>query len=288
MKKESTKEFVVKELDTLLNFLYKNVENKSKNNIKSLLKNKNILVNNVNQTQFDFKLNKNDIVKIQMSQINTRLKNNIDIIYEDDEIIVINKPHNLLSISTEKEKEFTAYKMVMTYLKSKNKNNKVFVIHRLDKATSGILMFAKDEKTKHVFQDNWNESIISRKYYAIIEGKLEKKEGKIESFLKENKSFNVYSDKSGKLAVTNYKVIKFNKDYSLLDINIETGRKNQIRVHLQDIKHPIVGDKKYSSTNNYLKRLGLHAYKLELNHPITKKKLSFETQLPIEFRKMFK
>jgi 23S rRNA pseudouridine1911/1915/1917 synthase len=280
---------IVTNNDTLLNFLLTNIKNKSKNNIKTLLKNSNIYINNKSTTKFDYPLKKGDTIEIKYSvEVNDRTK--IDIIYEDDDIIVINKPAGLLSIATDNEKEMTAYSLVSDYLKSRNKHNKVFVIHRLDKDTSGVLMLSKKESIKDMLQDNWNEIVKKRGYIAVVEGKISK-DGTIRSWLKETKTNLVYSSNKegdGKEAITNYHVIKNSDNYSLLEIDIKTGRKNQIRVHMKDINHSIIGDRKYGSTIDPLKRLGLHANVLELIHPLTKKVLHFEAQVPSKFYKIFK
>ena len=214
-------------------------------------------------------------------------KDRIKILYEDKSIIVVSKPSHLLTISTDNEKEKTMFHKVIEYERKKNKNNKVFIVHRLDKDTSGILVFAKNERIKRQLQDNWQNT--KRYYQAVVEGNVEKKEDTIKSYLKENKALFTYStNKSdGKLAITKYKVIKTNKKYSLLDIEILTGRKNQIRVHMNDINHPIIGDKKYNSKTNPIKRLGLHANKLILQHPITKQTMTFEDKTPKEMLSLF-
>ena len=214
-------------------------------------------------------------------------KDRIKILYEDKSIVVVSKPSHLLTISTDNEKEKTMFHKVIEYERKKNKNNKVFIVHRLDKDTSGILVFAKNERIKRQLQDNWQNT--KRYYQAVVEGNVEKKEDTIKSYLKENKALITYStNKSdGKLAITKYKVIKTNKKYSLLDIEILTGRKNQIRVHMNDINHPIIGDKKYNSKTNPIKRLGLHANKLILQHPITKQTMTFEDKTPKEMLSLF-
>jgi 23S rRNA pseudouridine1911/1915/1917 synthase len=282
-------ELLVTNNDTLLNFLLNNIKNKSKNNVKTLLKNGNIFINNKSNTKFDHPLKKGDIIEIRYS-VEVNDKSKIDIIYEDNDIIVINKPAGLLSIATDNEKEMTAYNLVSNYLKNRDKHNKVFVIHRLDKDTSGVLMFAKNERIKDMYQDNWNDLVKIRGYVAIVEGKIAK-DGTVKSWLKETKTNLVYSSNregDGKEAITNYHIIKSNNNYSLLEIDIKTGRKNQIRVHMKDINHSIVGDKKYGSTSDPLKRLGLHANLLELTNPLTKKILHFEVSVPNSFNKLFK
>ena len=210
-------------------------------------------------------------------------KDRIKILYEDKSIIVVSKPTHLLTISTENEKERTMFHKVIEYERKKNKNNKIFIVHRLDKDTSGIIVFAKSERVKKILQDNWDKT--KRYYMAIVEGIPKEKEKTIKSYLKENSRLMTYStnEKDGKLAITKYKLIKHSKKYSLLDIEILTGRKNQIRVHMKDINTPIIGDKKYGAKTNPINRLGLHAYKLIFTHPITKQEMEIVDKLPQEF-----
>lgn len=276
--------YIVKENEILIEFLKKMFSNLSKNSVKSLLHNEKVFVNGNMTTKYNYELNIGDVVEIR-----EKVAKNIDIIYEDKDIIVINKPSGLLTVATEKEKNKTAYHLVMEYLKKKNKNNRIFIIHRLDKDTSGIIMFAKNERAKHLYQDNWNDIVKKRCYYAVIDGKMQNKEGTIKSYLKENGNM-VYSvkDRSGKLAITEYKVLKERKNISLLDINLKTGRKNQIRVHMKENKTPILGDLKYGEKSKLINRLALHAYKLELVNPVTKKLLTFEINMPNEFKMLFK
>ncbi len=276
--------YIVKENEILIEFLKKTFSNLSKNSVKSLLHNEKVFVNGNMTTKYNYELNIGDVVEIR-----EKVAKNIDIIYEDKDIIVINKPSGLLTVATEKEKNKTTYHLVMEYLKKKNKNNRIFIIHRLDKDTSGIIMFAKNERAKHLYQDNWNDIVKKRCYYAVIDGKMQNKEGTIKSYLKENGNM-VYSvkDRSGKLAITEYKVLKERKNISLLDINLKTGRKNQIRVHMKENKTPILGDLKYGEKSKLINRLALHAYKLELINPVTKKLLTFEVNMPNEFKILFK
>ena len=273
-------------------YIAENFNELSRTMIKKLIESNNILVNDKSE-KVSYKVQANDNISIDVPEAKeTKLKAQeipLDIIYEDKDIIVINKPSGLLTVATEKEKNKTAYHLVMEYLKKKNKNNRIFIIHRLDKDTSGIIMFAKNERAKHLYQDNWNDIVKKRCYYAVIDGKMENKEGTIKSYLKENGNM-VYSvkDRSGKLAITEYKVLKERKNISLLDINLKTGRKNQIRVHMKENKTPILGDLKYGEKSKLINRLALHAYKLELVNPVTKKLLTFEINMPNEFKMLFK
>lgn len=218
-------------------------------------------------------------------------KDRINIVYEDKFIIVVDKPPHLLTISTDNEKEKTLFHKVISYEKQKNKNNKIFIVHRLDKDTSGLIVFAKSEKVKKILQDNWDKMAKTRGYIAVVEGKVEKKNDTIKNWIKERTDFTSFtSDKpnDGKLAITKYELLNTSKSYSLLKIEILTGRKNQIRVHMKDIGHPIIGDKKYEAKTNPLKRLALHANFLELKHPVTNEILKLESKIPVEFLNMFK
>lgn len=217
-------------------------------------------------------------------------KKKLDIIYEDKEILVINKPSGLLTISTEKEKERTLFHEASDYIKKSNPKAKIFIVHRLDKDTSGIVMFAKNQSVKYMYQNAWDSLVVKRGYKAVVKGKLENKKGTIKSYLKETKTLLVYSSddkKNGKLAITDYNVIKENNIYSLLDINIKTGRKNQIRVHLNDLGHPILGDKKYGNVKSSLNRLALHSDTLIVINPKTKKQMEFNAKIPKSFELLF-
>jgi len=210
-------------------------------------------------------------------------KKKLDILYEDKFIIIVNKPANLLTISTEKEKEKTLFHYVYDYLKKKNKNNKVFIVHRLDKDTSGIVVFAKDEKTKFYMQDNWDK--IKRNYVAVVNGKIKKDKDVLKSYLNETKTHFTYSvtDKNGKLAITEYEKVLENKKYTMLSLNLKTGRKNQIRVQLSDIGNSIVGDKKYGIKKDPIRRMALHANYIEFIHPKTKEKIEIDIDIPNSF-----
>lgn len=263
----------------IYNYLRENL-NKSKNNIKTLLKNKCIYVNNKTVTQYNYIVHKNDIITIGKS-----IKENtftLKIIYEDNDIIVIDKPTKILTISNEKEKEKTLYREVSSYLKKENK--KVFVIHRLDYDTSGVIMFAKNQKIQKLYQENWNNLTKKREYTAVVEG-ITNSHGHIESYLKMSKTLQVYSSKNkdGLFSITDYERIKYNNKYSLLRILISTGRRNQIRCHMYDINHPILGDSRYHSRDNSLNRLALHANKLEIINPLTNKLMIFTSDIPKEF-----
>ena len=213
-------------------------------------------------------------------------KEKLNILYEDKYLIVIEKPSGLLTIGTIKERENTLYKKVSDYVKKQHKSNKIFIVHRLDKDTSGIILFAKTEEVKRKLQRDWDKTI--RKYIALVEGNVTKN-GIIKNYLGETKTLKTFITNNknlGKLAITKYYVLKNTKEYSLLNIEILTGRKNQIRVHMESINHSIVGDKKYGSKKNPIRRLCLHANYLEFIHPITNKKIIINSNYPIIFDKL--
>ena len=268
----------------LLDYLVSIKKDLSNKKIKQYIKYNNIIVNDKIVNRTDYMLEKNDIVVIKYGKRSID-EFDIDIIYEDKDIIVISKPCGLLSISNSHEKDITAFKIVRNYVRKNNPKTFLFVIHRLDQETSGVLMFAKNEKIKFLFQDNWNKIVKKRKYMVVVEGVV-KESGRIESYLKENKIGMVYSSKNkdGKYAISEYNVVKIGKNKTLLDVNILTGRRNQIRVHLSEMGNPIVGDKKYGNRSN--SRLMLHAYLLEMVDPRNNKILSFKADVPEEFYKI--
>lgn len=215
----------------------------------------------------------------------------LTILYEDADIIVVDKIAGLLTVGTDREKQKTAHFILNDYVRKGNERskNRVFIVHRLDRDTSGILIFAKNEKTKRYLQDNWKE--FSKTYLTVVHGKLKDKEGVITSYLTENKAFRVYSTnepEKGKFSKTGYKVIKESGIYSLLEINLFTGRKNQIRVHMSENGHPVVGDKTYGIAEKGNKQLALHSTSLTIIHPLTKKEMSFTTEIPLYFKTMVK
>jgi len=204
----------------------------------------------------------------------------MDILYEDEYLIAVNKSDKLLTIASAKESERTLYHYVSDYVKKKNKKNKIFIIHRLDYDTSGIVLFAKSEKIKELMQANWNN--VKRNYIAIVTGNIKKEHDIIKSYLKETCTLLTYSTKKGgKLALTEYNLLNKDQNHSLISINLITGRKNQIRVQLKDIGNPIVGDSKYG-VEKY-KHMLLHANKIEFEHPILKKKVIIESDIPNYF-----
>lgn len=294
---EITAIYKVNRSEELLSFLLAKCKT-SRNNVKSLLTNRQVLVNGSVVSQYNLMLAKDDEIKISKRPVSAEQKPGVrrekrkfytfNILYEDDDFIAVDKPVGLLSVESDKESE-CAFNYVLEYLQQKNKALRPYILHRIDKETSGVLIFAKNVKIHSMLRMNWNSYVELREYYAVVEGRLEKKSDTISSYLKENSNNLVYStnDPSGQKAITHYTVKKESNEFSLLKVAIDTGRKNQIRVHMNSLGHPIVGDDKYGHTKNPLKRLGLHASKLEFKHPITKELISIEAPVPRIFYGLF-
>ena len=274
----------VLEKGELLETLYVLFKDLSKKKIKNYLKDGGVLLNGKVVTKYNTPVKKNDT--IELSKVNkTHKKSNFDIIYEDEYFFVINKPAGLLSISTTKEKEKTAYHQVREFIKSRKKNDKIFVLHRLDKDTSGVLVFVKDNTLKNLLQNNWDKYVKTREYIALIKGNV-KDVDDYTCYLKEigPDKVIVTNKKDGKIAVTSLKTINKNNKYSLVKVNIKTGRRNQIRVVLNHLGSPIVGDKKYGGIKS--NRLYLHASKLTITNPLNNKTYTFESNVPLSFKKI--
>ncbi|MGV3488817.1 MAG: RluA family pseudouridine synthase [Tuberibacillus sp.] len=284
-------ELTVEKENELLEFLLEKLSNRSRNSVKSILARGQVSVGGQIQTKYNFPLAPGQKVNIRWGgpQAGTRLQG-LTILHEDDDIIVIEKSAGLLSIATEKEKGMTAYRQLMDHVRDKHPNQRIFIVHRLDRDTSGLMLFAKSKAVQEQLQNHWKEAVLERTYVALVEGEVNEKMGTIKSWFKESATHLVYSSQNpneGKEAITHYKVLKSNRKFSLLEVNLETGRKNQIRVHMKDIGHPVVGDKKYGSNNRVIGRLGLHARQLSFKHPRTGEVLRFATKIPEAFSRPF-
>lgn len=282
--------FVATEPVELMKFLVLSMPYKSRDNIKSLLRNRQVLVDGKPHSQYNFIVAPGQAVEIGTSRAQDELHfRGISIVYEDDHIIVVDKHAGVLSVAVPNKNTPTAYNMLSFHVKKQNPSNKIFIVHRLDRETSGLLVFAKSEKIQMAMQENWLATITERSYLAIVEGKVTKTEDIITSYLTESKALIVYSSQNpehGKKAITRYKVIKANEKFSMLKVDLETGRKNQIRVHMKDIGHPVAGDKKYGSVCDPIGRVALHAWILGFSHPVTGEQMRFETQVPRKFTRL--
>lgn len=219
------------------------------------------------------------------------LPRGLEILYEDDATLVVNKPAGLLTVSTPTNKTRTVHYILTDYVRKGNPKSKkeLFVVHRLDQWTSGVLVFAKSLKVREQLQDQWTR--VEKKYAAVVHGRLTPSEGIISSYLAENKAFKVYSTndpKKGKLAQTAYTTLKTNEQFSLLEITLLTGRKNQIRVHMADQGHPVVGDRKYGDPDDPCRRLALHAKSISFTHPATGRAMTFNTKAPADFGRLIR
>ncbi|MGL5637453.1 MAG: RluA family pseudouridine synthase [Bacteroidales bacterium] len=283
--------FQVREASELMTFLMKMFPGKSRNSVKSLLSHKQIRVNKQTVSQFNFALNAGDWVFVGEPSHRKPIVKGLQIVYEDRDVIVVDKEAGVLSIATDKEKKLTAYSTLSSYVKAEDPRNRIFVLHRLDRDTSGLMMFAKSQQVQEKMQKNWDKMVTERTYLAVVEGSLEKREDTISSYMWENKkSMKMHSSKDpddGELAVTHYRTIKWNDSFSMLQVKLDTGKKNQIRVHMQEIGHPIVGDDKYGSKMNPIRRMGLHACELAFIHPTTGKEMYFSTPVPKKFKQLF-
>lgn len=278
------KEFPVNAPVKLMEHLSASMPDRKRTFIKQLLSHNQVAVNGRPESQFDLELQPSDSVKVNFTHEfkvfnNRRLK----IVYEDDDIIVVEKGYGLLSMGNDKKPDNTAYSILRDYVKWTNPLNKIFIVHRLDRDTSGLMMFAKSMEAKEKMQHNWNNMVLNRVYVAVVEGEPAEKEGTVKSYLVENSRYEVYSTddpKKGQLAVTRYRTIQTNGIYSLLELELDTGRKNQIRVHMHDLGHPISGDTKYGAEKSPLHRLALHAKTLRFIHPITRQIMDFSSRVP--------
>ncbi len=277
---------------TLLAFLLESMPHRKRTTVKELMKHNQVAIGDNPVTRHDTPLNPGDTVRVNLTrEFQTFYNRRLKIVYEDDYIIVANKGYGLLSMGTDRVKDGTAYSILRDWVKRKDPRNKLFIVHRLDRDTSGLMMFAKTEEAKEELQHNWNNMVLERRYLAVIQGAMDTPEGTIKSYLAETSQFEVYSTddpSKGQLAVTRYTTLKSHRGYSLLEVQLDTGRKNQIRVHLSEQGHPIAGDRKYGATASPIHRLALHAQSLRFIHPVTRRDMRFSTPVPASFASLVK
>lgn len=280
------------EESTLMQCLEAKLTDHKRTSIKALMKYNQVALNSMPTSQFDQPVHAGDTLSVNFTRPFVVFSHpRIKLVYEDNDIIVINKGSGILSVSTDNVKDGTAYSILRDYLKKKDPRLMLFVVHRLDRDTSGLMMFAKNVEAKEAMQHNWNNMVLGRRYVVVVEGKVEQEEGVVKSYLAETSQFEVYSTQNpdeGQLAITRFKRLQCNNGYSLMELSLDTGRKNQIRVHMKDLGHPIVGDRKYGAKASPIHRLGLHARTLHFAHPVTKKEMLFETPIPSRFLSLLK
>lgn len=283
-------ELPVKQETTLMEFLMKEMYGISRNRIKDILQGHGITVDRKLVTQYNHVLQPGQIVRVSRHKRSTELTNKlVRIVYEDKDIIVINKSEGILSMESSAG-QFCVKTILDEYFKKRHFKCTAHVVHRLDRETSGLMMYAKSIETRKILEKNWHDIVYDRRYVAVLCGEMEQEGGTVRSWLRDNKAYITYSsptDNGGKLSITHYHRLRVKKGFTLAEMKLETGRKNQIRVHMKDLGLPIAGDMKYGNGRNPLGRLALHAYRLNFYHPITGEKMEFETPFPTPFVKLF-
>ena len=277
--------------DTLLNFLLNNVK-ESRSKIKATLQGRGIKVNGKTVTQFDYPVAAGTKIEVSKTKRNNdKLKSRyVKIVYEDQYLVVIEKNIGILSMAAG-HKSLNVKAVLDDYFKKTRQRCTAHVVHRLDRDTSGLMIYAKDMETEQILEHNWHDIVFDRRYVAVVSGEMENDEGTIENWLKDNKAYVTYSspvDNGGKYAITHYRVLDRTTEHSLVEYKLETGRKNQIRVHSADMGHPVCGDIKYGNGDDPIHRLCLHAYMLCFYHRVTRQAMEFETMIPAAFRHLFK
>lgn len=281
-------ELFVTEPAELMAFLLTRLPQTGRRKAKLLLAHGQVSVRGSVVTQYNHALRVGDEVRIRWDKVEVKAgPGNVRILFEDEHLIVVDKPAGLLTMATTQEKEHTAYRQLMDHLQQSDSTQRVYIVHRLDRDTSGVLLFAKSADVQEALQAHWREAVAERIYAVLVEGRVRNSAGTVTSWLKESRTLHVHSSRvpnGGRKSITHYRVLQSSDDYSLLEVRLETGRKNQIRVHMQDLGHSIVGDRKYGAKDNPIGRLGLHAQTLAFVHPRTQETLRFETEIPKKFR----
>ncbi|MGG6545620.1 UNVERIFIED_CONTAM: RluA family pseudouridine synthase [Prevotella sp. 15_C9] len=288
-RKERYKVMRVEESAPLLEWLLANSD-QSKSKTKATLQNRGVKVNKRLVTQFDFMLSPGDEVTISLSKKNDQFQSRyLKLVYEDKFLLVIEKNCGILSMAAG-HSSLNVKKVLDDYFHKSHQRCTAHVVHRLDRDTSGLMIYAKDIQTAQLLEHDWHNIVYDRRYVSVLSGQVENNEGTIANWLKDNKSYVTYSspvDNGGKYAISHFHLLNRSEKYSLVDFKLETGRKNQIRVHAADMGHPVCGDIKYGNGDNPIHRLALHAYVLCFYHPITHRPMEFETAIPASFRSLF-
>ncbi len=285
MRQEYTR-FTIQEEQELLPFLMKAMQGISRSRAKAILSGGGVRVNRAIVKQFDTPLKPRDIVEVSKQKPKATFQNRyVRIVYEDRHVIVIEKAAGILSMANV-QGAFCVKSVLDDYFRKSHQRCRAHVVHRLDRETSGLLVYAKTMEAEQILEHNWQDIVTDRRYIALVSGQMEKKKGTVKSWLKENAAYVTYSstrEGDGKLAITHYETLETNEQHSLVRLKLETGRKNQIRVHMADLGHPVCGDTKYGNGDDPIHRLALHAYRLHFYHPITGEHLRFETPIPKPF-----
>ena len=281
--------YTVREEMPLLEWMIAHLKG-SRTKLKATLQGRGVKVNDKYVTQFDFVLKPGMRVSISKSKRNDKFKSRyVKLVYEDPYLVVVEKNVGILSMAAG-HSSLNVKSVLDDYFQRTRQQSRAHVVHRLDRDTSGLMIYAKDMKTEQIFEHQWHDIVYDRRYVGVVSGVMEESNGTIANWLKDNKAYITFSspvDNGGKYAVTHFNVLQRSQDYSLVEYRLETGRKNQIRVHSADMGHPICGDVKYGNGDDPLHRLCLHAFKLCFNHPITGERMEFETPIPSSFKSLF-
>ena len=284
-------EYIVGADAPLLEWLLANLKGMSRNKIKDILQGHGIKVNGKTVTQYDYPLLKGQRVSVSKSKKNDTFKSRyVNLVYEDQYLVVIEKKPGILSMAAG-HKSLNVKSVLDDYFRRTRQRCTAHVVHRLDRDTSGLMVYAKDMQTEQLLEDEWHNIVYDRRYVAVVSGEMMEDEGTIANWLKDNSAYVTYSspvDNGGKYAVTHFHVLDRTTEHSLVEYKLETGRKNQIRVHSADMGHPVCGDVKYGNGDDPIHRLCLHAYMLCFFHPVTRKRMEFETPIPSQFKMLFK
>lgn len=283
--------YTVEEDAQLLDWLLANLKGLSRNKVKDTLHGRGIKVNGKIVTQFDYPLTRGMKISVSKSKKNDTFKSRyVNLVYEDPYLVVIEKKPGILSMAAG-HKSLNVKTVLDDYFRQTKQRCTAHVVHRLDRDTSGLMVYAKDMQTEQTLEHEWHNIVYDRRYVAVVSGEMEEDEGTIANWLKDNKAYVTYSspvDNGGKYAVTHFHVLDRTTEHSLVEYKLETGRKNQIRVHSADMNHPVCGDVKYGNGDDPIHRLCLHAYMLHFFHPVTRARMEFETPIPSQFRMLFK
>lgn len=283
--------FRIKEETTLLEFIQQSLQGISRSKAKAILQGGGVRVERKNITQFDYPLRPGMTVEISKRKKGVQLQSKfVKMVYEDRYLCVVEKNIGILSMATDHHL-FSVKTVLDDYFRKSRQKCTAHVVHRLDRDTSGLLIYAKTMEAEQILENNWRQIVTDRRYYALASGRMAEPQGTVRSWLKDNKAYFTYSspvDNGGKLAVTHYRTVRCNDHYSLVELKLETGRKNQIRVHLQDLGHPVCGDIKYGNGDDPCGRLCLHAFRLNFHHPITGEQMHFECPAPRAFTSVFR
>ena len=283
--------YTVEEDAQLLDWLIANLKGLSRNKVKDTLHGRGIKVNGKIVTQFDYPLTRGMKISVSKSKKNDTFKSRyVNLVYEYPYLVVIEKKPGILSMAAG-HKSLNVKTVLDDYFRQTKQRCTAHVVHRLDRDTSGLMVYAKDMQTEQTLEHEWHNIVYDRRYVAVVSGEMEEDEGTIANWLKDNKAYVTYSspvDNGGKYAVTHFHVLDRTTEHSLVEYKLETGRKNQIRVHSADMNHPVCGDVKYGNGDDPIHRLCLHAYMLHFFHPVTRARMEFETPIPSQFRMLFK